>query len=184
MELIEAASEVRSAAAHHIRQHSTLLVLVDVHAPRLCSMFCFWQGEVATVVRLLKSKRCDVNFEDDEGSSAIHYAAAANNSDVLEELFKFRPKLNGRDGCGMAALHHCVDSGEDVHLDALQVLLEAKCDPNVRDSDQDTPLLISAERGHLLAVDLLLSHKADINLQTALDKRTPLHIAAEQGENP
>jgi hypothetical protein len=44
-----------------------------------------------------------------------------------------------------------------------------------------TPLHYAARAGHLPCVELLISHKADVNATTASGYATPLHRAAHQG---
>jgi cytochrome c len=65
-------------------------------------------------------------------------------------------------------------------LAALQNLLEAGSDPNhIKSEGGPTPLFFAAERGHPEAIELLLSHGAEVNALTL--RGSALHIAARRG---
>jgi hypothetical protein len=107
----------------------------------------------------------DPNFQDANGMSALHYAAAEGNL----HLFKI---LNGHGGCfrtqsqdGSTSLHLAAYYG---HRDIVEYILEEgsndkSVDVNVKDLDGSTPLHNAAYRGQCECATVLLDHGADIN---------------------
>ncbi|KAI6656803.1 Lateral signaling target protein 2 [Oopsacas minuta] len=68
----------------------------------------------------------------------------------------------------------------DHHI--LVTLLEKGVDPNLKDSDNNTALILAAKNGKYPCVLLLLEHKADANLANNLGW-TPLHAIAWKGDS-
>jgi ankyrin repeat protein len=62
----------------------------------------------------------------------------------------------------------------------LGILLNVGADPEARDLDQNTPLIIAAKAGKFEAVEWLLDHGADIRAVTERNK-TALDWATENG---
>ena len=83
------------------------------------------------------------------------------------------------EGYRTSALHTFAISGL---VQFMEFLLSIKADPNVRDSDGQTPLHLAAERGQKEAVELLLDRGAKTDVQ-AYDGDTPLHRALVEKQN-
>jgi ankyrin repeat protein len=62
----------------------------------------------------------------------------------------------------------------------IELLLENKADPNVRDKDGNLPLHVAEQNLNTRAMELLLAHKADPNLSNDAGS-TPLHWAVNNG---
>ena len=60
-------------------------------------------------------------------------------------------------------------------------MLQWPLDPNVTDTDGETPLHHAARNGHLQPVQLLLEAFADKDAATKIDLRTPLLLATRGG---
>jgi ankyrin repeat protein len=79
---------------------------------------------------------------------------------------------------GWTALHYAVHTG---NLDIVRCLLDAGVDINAQeDKDDRTALIMAVSRKDLACIKLLISYKANINLQQ-LDGDTPLIRAASEG---
>ncbi|KAI6766040.1 hypothetical protein HG530_007110 [Fusarium avenaceum] len=66
-------------------------------------------------------------------------------------------------------------------IEVVQQLLEAGVDLTIKDSEGNTPLIISAHKGFNDIVELLLTHGADVSAQN-LSGYTALHMAAWKGQ--
>ena len=68
------------------------------------------------------------------------------------------------------------------HADALQLLLQAKADPDkASDNDGTTPMFMAAQEGHADALQLLLDAKADCSLCMHCNGWSPLFVASGAG---
>lgn len=101
---------------------------------------------------------------------AVAYVVESGKPD---ELF------DALEGKRMSILHLFSSDGATSHVD---FLLSINADPNVLDSDGETPLHYAAERGQTEVVKLLLDKGANTNLQ-ANDGDTPLHRALIEKQN-
>jgi len=89
--------------------------------------------------------------------------------------------LSAQLGCGGTALHMAACDGEAA---AAAWCLEGGAATDVQDDQGATPLMLAAgaddaEEGHLVAVKLLVEHKANLELQDARGD-TALHYAAKE----
>ena len=64
----------------------------------------------------------------------------------------------------------------------VKLLLMGKCDSNVQDEQENTPLHLAAQNGHREVVELLLKSMVNPNLQNEGGK-TGLHLAAQNGHD-
>lgn len=99
-------------------------------------------------------------------------------SDLPRNAINKKYDLSGELRFGWTALHIAVANND---LEIARHLLEAGADANVQeDKDDQTPLIIASGLGYIALVELLISHKANVNLQQ-LDGDTPLIKAASEG---
>jgi ankyrin repeat protein len=94
-----------------------------------------------------------------EGITPAHMAANIGNSDILSYISETcGPEYcHQLDSAGNAPLHLASSWG---HTDCVKILLQKGCNPNVRNANQMTPLMVALKSGHvnptLAAVRLLL----------------------------
>ena len=108
---------------------------------------------------------------------ALLEAAAAGDSDAIEERLAAGAPVDGRDKFGKTALHHALDAGE---VDAARALVAAGAKVDAPDKVANTPLHLAAELGSVTTARWLIEQGADVNAR-GHDGWTPLHLAASWG---
>ncbi|KAL6063594.1 Rab-GAP TBC domain-containing protein [Balamuthia mandrillaris] len=78
-----------------------------------------------------------VTKADKEGKAALHLAAEAGYSQIVELLAKHSPNIDIADSHGASALHKASEKG---HIDCVKALLQHKSNVNKQDHDGNTPL--------------------------------------------
>ncbi|XP_016100057.1 ankyrin repeat domain-containing protein 55-like [Sinocyclocheilus grahami] len=80
-----------------------------------------------------------INYDDENGKTCVHIAAAAGFSDIIYEHLSRVPETNlqALDVDERTPLHWAAAAGKD---DCVQVLLELGVEPNPRDINENTPL--------------------------------------------
>ena len=110
-------------------------------------------------------------------TTALHQAAAANDSARIQQSLQSGNAIDARDAQGRTALliatHHN-------HIDAAKALIAAGADVNAKDDIQDSPYLYAGARGHLEILKLTLPHGADLR-STNRYGGTAIIPAAERG---
>jgi ankyrin repeat protein len=87
--------------------------------------------------KLLLNKGADANARDDNGRSALWYAAVSENTGLIKLLVEHGADVNVRDNEGRTALMHAADLCWTWDMRAL---LEAGADPTVQDKQGKTAL--------------------------------------------
>jgi ankyrin repeat protein len=125
------------------------------------------------VVRLLVSRRANVNAASDRGATPLHLAV--EHPQVMRQLLAAGANVNARDAQGRTPLHWAAMGGA---YDAVALLSDGGggADLNARDRDGRTPMYLAAQSRSAGAVAELARHGADLNLGDTFGV-TPLHVA-------
>eukprot|EP00397_Hematodinium_sp_SG-2012_P023124 GEMP01024005.1.p1 GENE.GEMP01024005.1~~GEMP01024005.1.p1 ORF type:complete len:247 (+),score=48.40 GEMP01024005.1:138-878(+) len=99
----------------------------------------------------------NVNAQDDTGRTALMYAAA-HNAEALRMILANEADIASRNCGGHSALHFAYDLPE-----CLEELIRAKADVNCSTYYGLTTLMLSAAKGNLAAVKVLLQAHAEVD---------------------
>ena len=162
------------------------------------------RGHYGIVQRLLKTQKVNVNAQDSNGLTALHFsvqsnsveivctlllkgadpnistplitACASSNLQIVKELLKAKADVNGQDEDGTTALY-MVSSNGDFRI--IKKLLSSGANPNMFvKGTKWTPLIVASANGHIDVVKSLLKAKVDTHYQDVYGK-TALHSAVQ-----
>ncbi|XP_005089322.2 ankyrin repeat domain-containing protein 50 [Aplysia californica] len=129
-------------------------------------------------ISTLLASGCDVNVQDKEGRTALHYAS--HTAVAVDSLISAGADVNILDNHGCSPLLMAATEGLDKVVHALCNV--PGCDVNLSNlSAKKTPLHILSYKGHTRAVRDLLACRADVNLLDA-DHRSPLWYSITNGK--
>jgi len=143
---------------------------------QLCSVAR--KGDLEEVKSFCSDPAVNVNWQDEDGSTALFYAYHNGYPLVVEHLLA-QPKI-GPDlarHTGATPLFIACQKG---HKEVVSVMLaDQRVDPNKPRNNRSTPLWIACQNGQLVVVQLLLASggEIDIKMRSTSKNRT----AAEQG---
>ncbi|XP_046738026.1 histone-lysine N-methyltransferase EHMT2 isoform X1 [Diprion similis] len=139
------------------------------------------KGKVDVVKYLIKIG-ADVTLKGEDGMTVLHMAAKSGHLDVcqiiLAECKVPRTLVDSVDDGGWTSL---IWACEFCHTEVARFLLEKRCDPLIRDAEQNIALHWSAFSGSSEITELLLNQGCDVNAVN-VHGDTPLHIAARQDQ--
>jgi uncharacterized protein len=98
------------------------------------------------------------NQTDDQARTALHYAAANGNLQIIAILIKAQAHLNPTDPLGNTPLHLAALQGQTA---AAELLVDAGAEIDPQNRDGMTPLMIAAQHGNLELVRALLAKGAN-----------------------
>ena len=135
--------------------------------------------DYATALRLLSAKSANVNAAGPDGSTALMYAAANGDLELVRALIKAGADVKPKNQLGTSAITEAAIIGSAPILDAL---LKAGADPNFRTTNGETPIMAAARSGKVDAAKVLLAAGADINAKENWGEQSALMWAAAQSQ--
>jgi ankyrin repeat protein len=136
------------------------------------------RGDRATALSLL-AKGADPNAPGPDGTTAIMWAAANDDIELVRALIKAGADVTSKNQFGTSAITEAAIVGSAPVVDAL---LKAGADPNTKNPEGETPLMAVARSGKVGAARLLLEARADVNAKEDFGGQTALMWAAAQGQ--
>ena len=135
------------------------------------------KGHYGTVLKLL-NQGADADLEDNQGMSALHYAAQAGKDRVIQALLEHDVLPNNADKAGWTPLYYATNGGYE---EIVRHLITKVSDLDARTGTAEwTALHRAASDGRLNIVKILVEHGARIN-QVSKDGLTPFHAAVRSG---
>ena len=136
-------------------------------------------GDHAAALRMVGAKGVNVNATEADGSTAIMYASANGDLELVRALLKAGANVKLKNQFGTSALTEAAIIGSAPIIDAL---LKAGADVNFKTPNGETPLMAAARSGKVDAAKLLLDAGADINAKETWGEQSALMWAAAQGQ--
>ena len=128
----------------------------------------------ASVARLL-AKDPSVNSQQDDGSTALAWAAIRCNSEIAQMLLKAGANPNLTNEQGVGPLYIAIQNGS---IPIVRILLAHGANPNLARMDGETPLMLAARLGQVELMKLLLDRGAEVNAREKKFNQTALMWAA------
>ncbi|XP_074649443.1 uncharacterized protein LOC141904707 isoform X3 [Tubulanus polymorphus] len=122
-------------------------------------------------------KKLNVNYQNNDGMSALHQAALVGNTEILLALLEGGAHVDLMDSKGMRPLHYAAWQGKDEPVKLLLQFGSSATDPAY---DGETPLHLACQHGHFQVVNILLCYHAEPTIRNK-EFRTPLDLGCEFG---
>jgi uncharacterized protein len=136
-------------------------------------------GDHAAAMRLLSVKGANVNAAGADGTTAIMYASANGDLELVRALIKAGADVKLKNQFGTSAITEAAIIGSAPILEAL---LKAGADPNFKTPNGESPLMAAARSGKVDAAKALLDAGADINAKEGWGEQSALMWAAAQSQ--
>ncbi len=120
-----------------------------------------------------------MNATGADGATAIMYAAANNDLELVRALIKAGANVKLENQLGTSAITEAAIIGSAPIIEAL---LKAGADPNFKTPNGETPLMAAARTGKVDAAKALLDAGADINAKETWGGQSALMWAAAQSQ--
>ncbi len=130
------------------------------------------------LARAILSEGADVNEQEPDGATALHWAAYREDEAAVELLLNAKADVTVANELGATPLWVASVNGT---AGVIARLLQAGAKPDVRLPEGETPLMTAARSGSVEAVRLLLAAGADPNASESRREQTALMWAAARG---
>ncbi|XP_014244027.1 kinase D-interacting substrate of 220 kDa B isoform X2 [Cimex lectularius] len=118
------------------------------------------EDDVQGLLNYLDNKKINIDDKDENGATALHYAAAKGKVNFVRILLNHNAEVNAEDQDNWTALLCAAKEG---HYDVCQELVERDADKEHRDMGGWTALMWAAYKGHTNIALLLIEKGADVN---------------------
>ena len=123
------------------------------------------RSQKAEALSLIQQK-ADVNAPQADGTTALQWAARADDMALVEALLKAGADVKASNRAGVNALYLALENGSEMMVDRL---IRAGADPNGKVLlNGETPLMVAARVGNPKVVQMLLDKGADVNAVACL----------------
>lgn len=132
--------------------------------PELNMTPLMWSAFMGTdkSAKALIAAGADLNIQNNEGDTALHYAVNWIHPEVCKLLINAGANVNIQNKQGETPLHCAAKKG---FYDVVEIVLSARPDLEARDKSGFTPLHWAASYGYLDVIEQLLDAGADINVK-------------------
>lgn len=141
--------ESRGGGESHINRQNNGTAIMATPEARLRSAAI---SNDIDALRVVVGAACYVDDADEDGQTALHYAADRGSLDCLKILIEAGANVNAVDRDGIGVLQTALCAGLDV--ESVRLLLVAGADPDANDDDGDSPRAWVSEEGIPAMIEL------------------------------
>ena len=135
------------------------------------------KGDKEKLLELLSTNQININFQNESGWSALHFACDEGNLKIVDIWIKSKIDLNLKTNKKKTALHLSVLRG---YFDISKLLIENGANINLRDNEKNLPIHICAAQGQDELLNFILEkNSAGIKVKNLFEK-TPLDLATKE----
>jgi ankyrin repeat protein len=131
-------------------------------------------------IYLLMMDGADINEEDEDGHTALHWACKKDFINIATILIQNGADIDQKDKCDDTALHYACIHG---YTDIIKLLIDNDADINAQSRGGNTALHYACKKGFINIATILIQNGADINQKDKCDD-TALHITCRCGHTP
>lgn len=147
------------------------------HSNKAQALLLAVKAERLDLVKLLfQDYDADINFTNDDNNDTALQCAAIKGNDEIVKLFLESGKAKKKNQT--RALYKAIVKNPAA-INIIQLLLEAKANPNIVDASEMNLLMYATQNGHEKIVRLLLEHNVDTTIVD--NNRKTLMISAQAG---
>ena len=129
-------------------------------------------------VRSLLKDHADVNGKQADGSTALHWAAQHDDSEIADLLIAAGANVNAATRLNVTPLSLACTNGNSAMIEHL---LKAGAGANSTSQDGQTVLMTASLTGKVDAINVLIAHGASVNAKEPYKGQTALMWAAAEG---
>ena len=134
------------------------------------------KGDKEKLLELLSTNQININYQNENGWSALHHACDEGNLKIVDILIKSKIDLNLKTNEKKTALHISVLRG---YFDISKLLIENGANINIRDNEKNLPIHICASEGHDELLNFILENNLTGIKAKNLYGKTPLDLASK-----
>jgi ankyrin repeat protein len=131
----------------------------------------------SSMVRTLLKQRSDVNSQEADGMTALHWAVRNNDVETAQLLIRAGANVRAANRYGVTPIALAAESGNATLIEAL---LKAGADANASLPQGETALMTAARTGNENAVKALIARGANVNAKEQWQEQTALMWAAAE----
>jgi len=128
-------------------------------------------------VRTLVAEHADVNAPEEDGATALHWAAHWDDLETADLLIHAGANVNAANELGVTPLSLACENGS---APMVLKLLQARANVNLAPPNGETPLMTCARAGSVDAVKALLAGGANVNAKENVEGQTALMWAVAE----
>ena len=132
------------------------------------------KGDKEKVLEILNNPKININYKNETGWTALHYACDEGNLKIVEILIKAHADINIKNNDKKSALHLSAFRG---YFDITKLLIDNGADINSLDNEKNLAIHLCALRGHNELLSYLLDKKHTYIFSKNLYGNTPLDLA-------
>lgn len=124
-------------------------------------------------IEYFKNTQYDINIQNTNGKSLLHYAVLGNSFEVINELLNRNINVNLVDDDGETAFFDCARKAK---IEIAKLLIINNIDINIINKKGENALHLAASKGDKTLIDLLIENEININVKTN-NGLFPVHYA-------
>ena len=134
------------------------------------------KGDKEKVLEVLSSENIDINFKDENGGNALHYACDEGNLKIVEILLKAGADINSKTNDKKTPLHLAARHG---YFDISKLLIENDAYIGTLDNEKNLPIHLCALGNHTELLCYMLDHLPNVAIKNLYGK-TPFDLVTKE----